>query len=242
MRKSSLCYYRALRAFSVVELLVILVIISALALLIIPAGQKAREISQNVKCVSNLRQMATGTFTYFHEHNGRLLPSVFWYRSSTTPPNSGGIIQEGISEYLGLPVSSGGVDSYRDTVLSCPAFARKFPTLFPSNWNRAYSVNMRAHAFDPILQQAGLPTDNTFFPGNLQRIRSLSSMWLYMDGAGSIDGRYVFTYLSNSHLPYVASPHAKKQNAVFFDGHVEQISANKLALPQSNDFWGGPIE
>jgi len=228
-----------LRAFSLVELLVALGIIAALALLLVPATQKIREAGQNTKCVSNLRQIGGASILYFAEHNGQLLPSVFWYRPSTMPPTLQGIVQEGIAEYLGLSAPFDGPLTYRDTVLSCPAFKKKFPTLFPSMWNRSYSVNVYAHAYDPYKQQAGTGVE-PYFPGNTRRIRKLSAMWLYMDGAGSPPGGFVFTYISPSHFPYIGSPHSKKQNAVFFDGHVERIDGTMIKRPPSDDFWGGP--
>lgn len=225
--------------FQLMELLVVIGIVAVLVVLLMPAINNLRSAGANARCVSNLRQLGISSLGYFSENDGQLLPSTFWYRSESTASTLPGFEQGGIAEYLGLSAPFAGLATYRDTVMSCPAFKKKFPTLFPSQWNRSYSVNKFAHRYDPGSQQAGI-SNTPLFPGNLRKIRKPSAMWMYMDGAGSTSGGFVFTYLSSEHFPYIGSPHGKKQNAVFFDGHVEAIDGTMLKLPETNDFWGGP--
>lgn len=226
-------------AFQLIELLVVIGVIVILAVLLMPALKGLSLAGANARCVSNLRQMGAATLSYFGEHDGQLLPSTFWYRQESVVSTLPGYNQSGIAEYFGLSAPFSGITTYRETVLSCPAFKKKFPTLFPSMWNRSYSANKFAHVFDPGSQQLGI-ANIPLFPGNLRNIRKPSAMWMYMDGAGSTAGGFVFTYLTSDHFPYIASPHANRQNAVFFDGHVEAVSGTRLKLPESDDFWGGP--
>ena len=48
------------RAFTLVELLVVIAIIALLLAMLVPAIQKARQIARQVQCMSNLRQILMG--------------------------------------------------------------------------------------------------------------------------------------------------------------------------------------
>jgi prepilin-type N-terminal cleavage/methylation domain-containing protein/prepilin-type processing-associated H-X9-DG protein len=61
------------RAFTLVELLVVIAIIGALIGLLLPALSKARGAAQETQCQSNLRQLAMGFQTYSDSNDG-LLP------------------------------------------------------------------------------------------------------------------------------------------------------------------------
>jgi len=57
------------RAFTLVELLVVVAIIALLLGIIMPAMGLVRQQAEFVACGSNLRQIATATFTYAHDYN-----------------------------------------------------------------------------------------------------------------------------------------------------------------------------
>jgi len=68
------------RAFTLVEMLVVIAIIGVLVGLLLPAVQMARESSRRAACESNMRQQAQAITAYCGQHDGRfpLSPSGGW--------------------------------------------------------------------------------------------------------------------------------------------------------------------
>src|SRR5436190_10742539 len=58
------------RAFTLVELLVVLGIIALLIAILLPSLSRARESAKGVACLANLRQMATAAQAYANEFGG----------------------------------------------------------------------------------------------------------------------------------------------------------------------------
>ncbi|MBX3436279.1 MAG: DUF1559 domain-containing protein [Planctomycetaceae bacterium] len=64
-------------AFSLVELLVVLGVLSILLALILPAVQQAREAARKAQCLNNARQIGLALHNY-HDQFGLLPPAVIW--------------------------------------------------------------------------------------------------------------------------------------------------------------------
>jgi len=79
---------RTRRAFTLVEIMIVVVIIGLLAALAIPAAARVRQAAQNSRYISDLRTFAQGYETYATEHG-------------TWPPNAAtGIVPVGMSGYI----------------------------------------------------------------------------------------------------------------------------------------------
>ena len=102
---------RRVSAFTLVEIMIVVSIISLLAMIALPSFLRARRRSQNVQFINSLR-IATSAFElYAVEHNGY-------------PPNAApGVVPPGMDTYFG------------------PTFDFSAPTPIGGNWDWAYKKN-----------------------------------------------------------------------------------------------------
>ncbi len=75
------------RAFTLVELLVVIAVIAILVALLIPAVQAAREAGRRITCANHMKQFALAVANYTSAHDDRLPPMVmaFFGNSGARP-------------------------------------------------------------------------------------------------------------------------------------------------------------
>ncbi len=215
------------RAFSLIELLIAMAIVSILAALLFPLVSKIGEKSREATCLSNLRTLASASLNFLQDHHGRLFPNKFWYDASS-----------GMRNYVISSTNGNTPDLQRDTVFTCPELKRLHPAKYPTYLNRNYTLNWLAFENHPT---TGDPKDER--PKRLGNIPSLSRMWMLTDGSYTLaplkESYGVWLRRIEANPPQLAFPHAQRQNTVFFDGHAEALSRDDFYHPKSiRQFWG----
>ncbi len=77
---------RSRRAFTLVELLVVIGIIAVLISILLPALNRAREQAKTTQCMANLKQIANGFVMYANDNRGYIPGPITAWWSATVPP------------------------------------------------------------------------------------------------------------------------------------------------------------
>ena len=88
MRRSSLYKRPRTAAFTLIELLVVIGIIALLISILLPALSRARRSAYQVKCASNMRQIATAMLQYINDNKGAHPPVMVSDSSNNGSPSS----------------------------------------------------------------------------------------------------------------------------------------------------------
>jgi prepilin-type N-terminal cleavage/methylation domain-containing protein/prepilin-type processing-associated H-X9-DG protein len=211
----------ARRAFSLVELLVVVGIIAVLIGLLMPAITAARESAKTVACLSNLRQLAVATHAYADSNKG-LFPIAYHFRTSpefvsyawdfTTTRTSGGdvVVEAGL---LWDGKGSGKVQQ-------CPSFDGASNTVGDPFTGYNYNTSYIGHGASESIVKPAKVTD----------VRRSSRCALFGDGGfGSGANKFMRAPWANPgdasftarHSGTQAYRHRGRTNAVFVDGHGE---------------------
>jgi prepilin-type N-terminal cleavage/methylation domain-containing protein/prepilin-type processing-associated H-X9-DG protein len=198
------------KAFTLVEVLVVIAIIAVLAALLLPALTRGKQRAQRIQCIGNLQEMGTAFQLFAHDHGGKF--------PMQTPEAEGGS-----EEFVTAGTSINGTFyfSYRHLqtlanelvvprILVCPADidrepAASFSTL--QNSNVSYFVNAYADYNEPSIALAG----DRNITNDAKATASL------------VRGTYG--------LRWTSGLHSFKGNVLFSDTHVEQLNNAGMDLP-----------
>jgi prepilin-type N-terminal cleavage/methylation domain-containing protein/prepilin-type processing-associated H-X9-DG protein len=202
---------RPARAFTLIEMLVVVAIIGILAAMLVPITSNARRKAMNFKCSSNLRQVGLAVKSYLLDHN-----NVF------PPVNPAGQWDDfgWISEFY-RPYANGSYEVFR-----CPAQANNLPGVFGTAPDLYFSNRTDWVSFEYNSFFAYPPSSyiRTATKRDITLPSSCAYMWDYpYDPAGNY-----------KHL----IPHLGGMNVLYCDWHVAWLEQKDYGLTTPQPFYG----
>lgn len=232
------------RAFTLVELLVVIGIIAMLISILLPALNRAREMAKQVKCLSNLRQLGEAMMGYVNDNRGRL-PGPASYAGEYDddfvwwePNRRAEIAYHGFGPYLHLVNSPSGT-----AVLICPSDDLNYRARTSNNGFGPYPFSYVMNSY-MTANWHGLKMSNIK--------NSSQKMIFYEEDENTIDDGYGtpendggINMLSIRHDPMRREPDNVtnamtfngncRGNAMYCDGHAETVNRTSFHIPATYD-------
>ncbi|MCX6923897.1 MAG: prepilin-type N-terminal cleavage/methylation domain-containing protein [Verrucomicrobia bacterium] len=222
-------------AFTLMELLVVITIITILAAMLLPALAQGRARAWRVDCTSNLRQLAFASELYWDDNSGNC------FKCSYGVTNGGqmwwfGWLGNGLEGQRPLDLSAGVLYPYLkgSPVRLCPSMnyhlAQFKLKADKAVYGYGYNLNLAGPAVNA--NQLKAPTQTTLFADAAQvndfqapasPENPMLEEWYYVSSTTNSSSR---SYYPNGHFR-----HSQKANVVFCDGHV----ATETMVPGSID-------
>jgi len=220
------------KAFTLVEMLVVIAVIAVLMALIFPAVRSGYNTSLSAKCVGNLRQISNLFLTYAGEHNGYFPKAAsaagYWGGTEWAPEHF-------MLDYDGFEKDEQGkiiqfLPPGQNSIFRCPAETSDVDaegnTWFQSHYG--YNRYLVTQIYSPIFG-----TNPCRIP--VHAVQRPSKVFLVADA------RNRFAIHSGALIPKRRHRNGTHANVAFVDGHVETTDHIPWAWAQYIE-WGGERE
>jgi len=240
-----------LLAFTLVELLVVVAIVSILGLLTIAGAQRVLSAGNSAKCVANLRQIGVLMHSYFADHGGWAPPHSGW--AFNEPPGVQPQTSIGWAGRLAPYIDENA--SYNapiSSLFTCPSDPdrKSWPKVrsylnqgisgIPESANTSSKISY-GYNYVTFTTAWGMSTSPYFPQGNVRRVTTPASVILVADSMpaskGGLNPSLVFWF--NPRV-WPDTRHRGSFNAVFVDGHVQWVpyaDATSKVSPTGIPYW-----
>ncbi len=209
------------RAFTVIELLVVISIMALLMSILLPALARARDAGRGMACRSNLRQMTTALHMYLEDHEGRMFPwrehlpegRLWWpgFEAAAGPTAEGERVIDRTRGRLWFYYR------HSDSIEICPAFP-----LHSSNYKPKFTTNWTTYAPPLALMNPSAPVrrDEIERPWEVLAFADAAQINTFQPPASPSRPMFEQWFYVSGHERTVMYHHGLRAHAAAWDGHV----------------------
>ncbi|HPP75426.1 MAG TPA: prepilin-type N-terminal cleavage/methylation domain-containing protein [Armatimonadota bacterium] len=206
--------------FTLIELLVVIAIIAILASILFPVYASAKERARQVKCLSNLRQLATAIRLYADDNDGRL-------------PSAG--IYMGTADWAGGTSVGGHVFPEKGTIWN---YTKKSRWIFSCQTDYKVpplNINPPQNPFYPLSYTMNYSCDIARLDGLPIRISRM--LLLIHEHRNAINDSLFYWGVSQNTYDIPSNVHYDGTTVVYADGHARWANAKVLCQERNENWW-----
>lgn len=215
------------RAFTLVELLIVIAVIAILAAILLPTLGQAKLSARRIACVNNLRQLGLASQMYWDDHDG----DAFRYITGAT--NGGTIYWFGWIEpwapgnegQRAFDASMGALYPYLGGrgVEICPSLNYNSRLFKAKATGAAYGYGYNLHLSRPA-DQSPIKINHLTRPADIVLFADAGQINDFQEPASPSNPLLEEFYYVNETEPTVHFRHRRRANVLYCDGHVEPES------------------
>ncbi len=199
------------RAFTLVELLIVIAIIAILAALLLPALSKGKARALRIQCIANLNQIGTGFQIFAHDHNSKFPMQI---------PISDG----GSQEYVTAGESIGGSNPFYFSYKHLKALATELTAakilVCPADLNRDAALNFNvlqnSNVSYFVAVDASYDAPQSVLAGDRNITNNSGATASFVQGVYG--------------LQWTREMHVLKGNVLYSDTHVEEMNNSQMTV------------